>query len=157
MNVIRSAEGTSLKVLGDRLTIKVASAQSPHGQAIVTVEVPPGSGTPCVTHAREEEVYFVLEGELSMHTPTERHTLRAGDMVHLPPLTPHGYRNASDRPARFLAWTIGGPMDRFFARMAESVQRLPRDIGAMQTIMAEHGVTRVSGQSAGQAGSAGTS
>lgn len=143
MNVIRRSEGTALHVLGDQVTIKVASSASPHGQAIVTVDVPPGSGTPCVTHAKEEEVYFVLEGELLMHTPNERHHLHAGDMVHLPPLTPHGYRNPTEAPTRFLAWTVGGPMDRFFTAMAESVHQLPRDLGVMQSIMAEHGVARV--------------
>jgi mannose-6-phosphate isomerase-like protein (cupin superfamily) len=143
MNVIRHHEGTALQVLGDEVTIKLASAHSPHGQAIVTVQVPPGSGTPCVTHAVEEEVYFVIEGELLMHTPTERHALQAGDMVHLPPLTPHGYRNPGQRPTRFLAWTVGGPMDRFFVKMAERVHQLPQDLPAMQAVMAEHGVVRV--------------
>lgn len=143
MNVIRNQEGRAVKVLGDEVTIKVASAASPNGQAIVTVQVPPGSGTPCVTHAAEEEVYFVLDGELLMHTPTERHLLRPGDMVHLPPLTPHGYRNPGSDPARFLAWTVGGPMDRFFEKMAERVHQLPQDLGAMQVVMAEHGVSRV--------------
>lgn len=144
MNVTRSHEGRAMEVLGDRVTIKLPSDQSPHGLSIVTVHVPPGSGIPCVTHAQEEEVYFVLEGELLMHTPTERHRLQAGDMVHLPPLTPHGYRNPGEQPARFLAWTVGGPMDRFFGKMAESVHELPRDPDRMQTVMAEHGVERVS-------------
>lgn len=143
MNVIRSSEGTALKVLGDQVIVKLASADSPCGQAIVTVAVPPGSGTPCVTHAKEEEVYFVLEGELLMHTPTERHQLAAGDMVHLPPMTPHGYRNPGEKTARFLAWTVGGPMDQFFVRMAETVHELPRDLGAMQAAMQDHGVARV--------------
>ena len=143
MNVIRHEQGTALQVLGDAVTVKVASDDSPHGLAIVTVEVPPGSGTPCVTHAVEEEVYFVLDGELLMHTPTEKHLLKPGDMVHLPPLTPHGYRNPGERPARFLAWTVGGPMDRFFVKMAERVHRLPQDLPAMQAVMAEHGVARV--------------
>lgn len=143
MHVIRHTEGQRLQVLGDQVTIKVGSADSPHGQAIVSVEVPPGSGTPCVTHAREEEVYVVLEGELLMHTPDEKHLLRPGDMVHLPPLTPHGYRNPGERPARFLAWTIGGPMDRFFVEMAERVHRLPNDLAVMQEVLARHGVQRV--------------
>lgn len=104
--------------------------------------VPPGSGTPCVTHAAEEEVCFVIEGELLMHTPTERHLLQAGDMVHLPPLTPHGDRNPGSQPARFLAWTVGGPMGLFFEKMGERVHQLPRDPGAMQAVLAEHGVAR---------------
>jgi quercetin dioxygenase-like cupin family protein len=143
MNVIRSDEGQAVKVLGDRVRIKVASAGSPHGMSIVVVDVPPGSGTPCVTHAKEEEVYFLLEGELFMHTPTERHTLHPGDMVHLPPGTPHGYRNPGDSDARFLAWTVGGPMDRFFTTMAERVQEMPRDLGAMQEVLQAFGVSRV--------------
>lgn len=143
MHVIRADQGRRLQVLGDAVTIKVSSAQSPFGQAIVHVEVPPGSGTPCVTHAREEEVYYVLEGELFMHTPTEKHTLMPGDMVHLPPLTPHGYRNAGTRPVRFLAWTVGGPMDQFFVAMAERVHSLPRDLPAMQAVLAEFGVQPV--------------
>lgn len=142
MNVRRSEDGQVLRVLGDQVTLKLPSDQSPHGMAIVTVRVPAGSGTPCVRHV-EEEVYFVLEGELTMHTPTERHRLQAGDMVHLPPGAPHGYRNAADRPATFLAWTVGGPMDRFFVDMAASVHELPRDLARMQAVMAEHGVERV--------------
>lgn len=143
MHVIRSNEGQRVQVLGDQVTIKVASDESPNGQAIVSVEVPPGSGTPCVTHAKEEEVYYLVEGELLMHTPTEKHLLQPGDMVHLPPLTPHGYRNPGERPARFLAWTVGGPMDRFFVTMAERVHQLPQDLEAMQAVLAEFGVQRV--------------
>ncbi len=146
MQVIRQHEGHRLQVLGDEVTIKVASARSPYGQAIVSVEVPPGSGTPCVTHAKEEEVYYLLEGELFMHTPTEKHTLQPGDMVHLPPLTPHGYRNPGAKPARFLAWTIGGPMDRFFEAMAERVHQLPQDLPAMRETLAEFGVEPVGAQ-----------
>jgi mannose-6-phosphate isomerase-like protein (cupin superfamily) len=143
MHLIRATEGQRIQVLGDQVTIKVASDESPNGQAIVSVEVPPGSGTPCVTHAKEEEVYYLVEGELLMHTPTEKHLLQPGDMVHLPPLTPHGYRNPGDRPARFLAWTVGGPMDRFFVTMAERVHQLPQDLEAMQAVLAEFGVQRV--------------
>lgn len=143
MHLIRSTEGHRIQVLGDQVTIKVASAESPNGQTIVSVEVPPGSGTPCVTHAKEEEVYYLVEGELLMHTPTEKHLLQPGDMVHLPPLTPHGYRNPGDRPARFLAWTVGGPMDRFFVTMAERVHKLPQDLEAMQSVLSEFGVQRV--------------
>lgn len=143
MHVIRQHEGHRVQVLGDQVTIKVPSAGSPFGQAIVSVEVPPGSGTPCVTHAKEEEVYYLLDGELLMHTPTEKHILRPGDMVHLPPLTPHGYRNPGERPARFLAWTIGGPMDRFFETMAERVHQLPQDLPAMRETLAAFGVEPV--------------
>lgn len=146
MRVIRKSDGNQVQVLGDQVNIKVASSDSPFGMSIVVVDVPPNSGTPCVTHAKEEEVYFVLEGELFMHTPTERHTLGPGDMVHLPPGTPHGYRNPGVVNARFLAWTVGGPMDQFFVTMAERVKRLPDDLAAMGEVLEQFGVGRVSSQ-----------
>lgn len=143
MNIVRRDEGQSLKVLGDEVTIKLSADQSPYAMSIVQVEVPPGSGTPCVTHAKEEEVYFVCEGELLMHSPQERHLLKAGDLVHVPPLTPHGYRNPTDKPVRFLAWAVGGPMDGFFRDMASTVHALPQDMPAMQAVMQKYGVERV--------------
>lgn len=143
MNIIRRADGRPLNVLGDRVTLKLASDESTFGQAIVMVEVPAGSGTPCVAHDKEEETYLLLEGELEMYTPHEAHRLSPGDLVHLPPKTPHGYRNVSPHPARFVAWTVGGPMDRFFVRMHDEVRDLPNDLPAMQAILEDHGVMRV--------------
>lgn len=143
MNIIRHYEGRTQRVLGDKVTVKLPSARSPNALSIVRVEVPPGSGTPCVTHAKEEEVYLVCEGELVMHAPGTTHRLQPGDMVHVPPRTPHGYRNESQGTTRFIAWTIGGPMDRFFDEMAEKVQALPGDFDAMRDIMQRYGVERV--------------
>lgn len=143
MQIIRRDDGARLEVLGDQVTLKLASADSPFGQAIVMVDVPPGSGTPCVTHDKEEETYLLLEGQMEMYTLKETHQLNPGDLVHLPPLTPHGYRNVSDKPARLVAWTVGGPMDQFFIKMHEQVRDLPQDIPAMQAILEEHGVSRV--------------
>lgn len=142
MNIIRANAGQALKVLGDQVTIKLSAADSPYAMSIVHVEVPPGSGTPCVTHAQEEEVYLVVEGELLMHTPEAKHVLKTGDMVHVPPRTPHGYRNASTARTRFVAWAVGGPMDGFFREMASAVNALPADLPAMQAIMQRYGVER---------------
>jgi hypothetical protein len=83
MNVTRRDEGQVLQVLGDRVTVKLPSGRSPNGMSIVDVVLPSGSGTPCVTHDKEEKVYFLLEGELLMHTPTARHRLHPGDLIHL--------------------------------------------------------------------------
>ena len=65
MHLVRQRVGQRIQVLRNQVRIKVASARSPFGQAIVSVEVPPRGGTPCVTDAKEEEVYHLLEGELN--------------------------------------------------------------------------------------------
>ena len=52
----------------------------------------------------------------------------------------HRYANAGTAPVRFLAWTVGGPIDRFFEAMSERVKEMPRDAGAMAEITARFGV-----------------
>jgi hypothetical protein len=55
----------------------------------------------------------------------------------------HGYANPGQTPVCFLAWTVGGPIDRFFEAMRECVTQVPRDAGAMAEITAHFGVEMV--------------
>ena len=88
----------------------------------------------------EEEGYFVLDGELTLTIGDQSRALGPGDFGHVAPRTMHGYANAGTAPVRFLAWTVGGPIDRFFEAMSERVKEMPRDAGAMAEITARFGV-----------------
>ena len=98
----------------------------------MVVDVPPGGAVPPHTHGKEEEGYFVLEGELELTIGEDTHTLAAGDFGHVPPRTVHGYTNASAAPVRFLAWTVGGPIDQFFEEMSRRVRQMPQDAPALK-------------------------
>ncbi|CAN1212135.1 hypothetical protein TUMEXPCC7403_18155 [Tumidithrix helvetica PCC 7403] len=67
-------------------------------------------------------------------------TVRAGDFVHIPAVTVHGYANTSDRPTRFLAWAIGGAIDEFFIEMSEKIRQLPDDLPKLTEILDRHGI-----------------
>jgi quercetin dioxygenase-like cupin family protein len=140
MSVVRAGSVEPLAVLGDRVSVVLRSADSPHRMAAMEVEVPPGSGVPPHSHAAEEEAYFVLDGELEMTVDGRTVPLQAGDFVHVPPCAAHGYRNAGTRNVRFLAWTVGGAIDEFFAAMSREVRRMPDDVPAMQSLMERYGV-----------------
>lgn len=140
MPFVHAHEGTQLRVLGDLVSIKVPSARSLHRLAAVTVQVPPSSFVPVCRHRIEEECYFVIEGELTVMLDAEERVLKAGDMAHIPPGTPHGYRNASAAPARLLAFSVGGPIDQFFIELSEKVQAMPRDAAAMHALMQLYGI-----------------
>ena len=60
-----------------------------------------GEMPPLHIHHREDEAFVVLEGELTVYTPGESVTLRAGDAVFAPKGVPHAYRVESER-ARWL-------------------------------------------------------
>lgn len=140
MKIVRNQEGQQVKVLNDDVCIKLASSESRRQMSVVTVDLPAGGFVPPHTHAEEEEGYYVLRGEMKMHLGDEVVGLHEGDFVHVPEKTVHGYRNDSSEPCRFLAWTVGGPIDRFFVEMSEQVKALPQDLSRMPALLAKYAI-----------------
>uniref|UniRef100_B8HZ44 Cupin 2 conserved barrel domain protein n=1 Tax=Cyanothece sp. (strain PCC 7425 / ATCC 29141) TaxID=395961 RepID=B8HZ44_CYAP4 len=143
MKVLRSQAGQNLQVLSDRVCIKLKSAASPNRMAVMTIEVPPEGFVPPHTHDKEEESYFVLEGTMMMQLGDQELAIEPGDFVYIPAGTVHGYKNGSNQCVRFLAWSIGGAIDEFFAEMAEKVIELPEDLPKMPTILNKYGIRMV--------------
>lgn len=143
MSFARTASVQPIQVLSDQLRLLLRSADSPFLMSAMVVDVPPGGAVPPHTHAQEEEGYYVLEGELALTIGADTRVLAAGDFGHVPPRTVHGYANRSAAPVRFLAWTVGGPIDRFFEAMSQRVQRMPEDAAAMAEITSQFGVQMV--------------
>lgn len=143
MTIVREGQVPTLNVLGDRLQVLLRSADSPHQMAAMAVTVEPGGQVPLHLHQQEEEGYYILSGQLSLTVGTVEHHLRPGDFAHVPPRTPHGYRNDGSEAVRFLAWTVGGPIDRFFADMSEQVRVMPDDAPRMQALMQRYGIDGV--------------
>jgi mannose-6-phosphate isomerase-like protein (cupin superfamily) len=72
-----------------------------------TVHMPPG-GDPAAGHSHRsiEELYFVLEGELTIKVGDEVTTLGPRDAVLLPPETPRSVRNDSGAEAAFVMCSV---------------------------------------------------
>lgn len=141
MSVSQVATIPAIRVLDDELRLLLRSSASPNRMSAMHVEVAPGAGVPPHTHRSEEEGYFVLEGTLSLTLGEAEHRLEPGGFAHVPAGVVHGYRNAEAHPVRFLAWTVGGPIDEFFLELSERVRSMPADAPAMMEIMDRYGVT----------------
>ena len=69
--------------------------------------VPPGADpTRGHSHRTIEEIYFVLEGELTIKLGDDVVTLGPRDAVLIPPATPRAVRNDSDAPAALLMVSV---------------------------------------------------
>ena len=143
MSFSRTSSTAPLQVLSDQLRLLLRSQDSPSQMSAMVVDVPPGGYVPPHVHAREEEGYFVLEGDLALTVGDETRRLTSGDFAHVPPGTVHGYANQSRSTARFLAWTVGGPIDQFFEEMSRRVRQMPQDAPAMAEITARFGVQMI--------------
>jgi quercetin dioxygenase-like cupin family protein len=89
------------------LAVGGAEAQLPESQVIlenpsirVTVLTFPPGGATGRHQGIEAEIGIVIEGELTVESPTGRQTLRPGGVYWMPGLTPHDVRNEGPRPAR---------------------------------------------------------
>lgn len=143
MSFARTTSIAPIQVLSDQLRLLLRSADSPFQMSAMVVDVPPGGAVPPHLHGQEEEGYFVLDGELGLTIGDATQILAAGDFGHVPPRTVHAYANRGPRPVRFLAWTVGGPIDAFFEAMSQRVRQMPDDAAAMAELTARFGVQMV--------------
>ena len=77
--------------------------------------VPAGYGVPLHVHESEDELFYILEGEITLESVEGTTTAGKGAFVHLPHGVAHGFRNASGRPARMvIVTTPGGGLEGVF-------------------------------------------
>ncbi|MFG2893103.1 cupin domain-containing protein [Streptomyces sp. NPDC048248] len=109
--------GLSRWVFGDRYTIK-ADVHSTNG-ALGLMEgiVPPGGGPPPHIHHKEDEAFYLLEGELELVNGDRQLTAEAGSFVFVPHGTVHGFKNVSDQPCKMLIMFLPGGVEQFFAEV----------------------------------------
>jgi quercetin dioxygenase-like cupin family protein len=75
---------------------------------------PPGGGPPLHIHTREEEFFFVLEGEITFWLDGRVINHSTGGTAFVPRGMPHCFKNCSDRAARVLILFTPGDIEGFF-------------------------------------------
>ena len=140
-------EGEALWFLGTLVTIK-SSAESTDGRVGVTENLAPrGGGSPLHVHRREDEWFYVLEGELTFWVGGETIVAPAGSFVYGPRDIPHTFVVTSDE-ARFLLVVEPAGFEGFIGQIGEPATELvippppegPPDMEKMVAAAAEYGV-----------------
>jgi len=98
-------------ILAGALSPAAVRAQMPASQVVLenpSIRIAVLTFTPGGATGRhqgiEAEIGLVIEGELTVESPTGRQSLRPGSVYWMPGLTPHDVRNESARPAKM--WDI---------------------------------------------------
>lgn len=118
---LAAAEGRTpapLNIVGEETLVKVSAADSDGQLAAFHLVAPPMSGPPRHVHTREDEWFYVLDGELVFEIDGQRHTIGAGGAVWLRRGVVHAYQNFTDRDARLLIVTTPGAFHEFFIEVS---------------------------------------
>src|SRR3989449_10283541 len=100
--VRKPGEGRTILVVGDVYRFLAVGEETNGKSALWEAVVPPGGGPPPHVHSREEEGFYVLEGEITFQIGDERLVARAGTFANMPVGTVHSFRNDGSRPAKML-------------------------------------------------------
>jgi mannose-6-phosphate isomerase-like protein (cupin superfamily) len=75
-------------------------------------------GAPMHAHEREDEISYVLEGEIGVQIGDEIVLAGAGELVRKPRGIPHSFWNRADEPARLLEMITPSGFETYFAELA---------------------------------------
>ena len=138
------AAGSTLNVLGVTHIYKATGAETAGSFSLWEDVVPPGGGAPPHTHAREDEAFYVLSGEIQVEFEGESapHRVGPGGFFFGARHRRHAYRNVGDLPAHVLVLcTPSCGLDHMFAELdAAGAAGMP-EFSKLTAIAARYGVT----------------
>jgi mannose-6-phosphate isomerase-like protein (cupin superfamily) len=138
-------EGQAIWFLRNRMTVKATAATTGGAFGLVESFVAPGFSPPLHVHHREDEAFYVLEGELTMKCGERTFRATAGAFVFLPRDVPHTFVVEGDRPARMLTLLTPGGGEGVFVDGGRPAEHdglppaTPPDIERLRRVSGEYG------------------
>jgi quercetin dioxygenase-like cupin family protein len=117
----RPGEGRSIAVVGDIYRFLAVGDDTNGKYALWEAIVPPGAGPPPHVHSREEEGFYVLEGELTLVIGDQRVVATAGTFANMAVGAVHSFKNETDRPARMLISVAPAGLEQMFLEIGQPV------------------------------------
>ena len=106
--------GRTIAVVGDVYRFLVTGDETDGKYSCWEAIVLPGGGPPPHVHRREQEAFYVIDGEITFHVGEERTVAAAGTFVNMTIGTLHSFKNETDRPARMLISVVPAGLEQMF-------------------------------------------
>lgn len=110
----KPGEGRTIAVVGDVYRFLGTGEETNGKYALFEAIVPPGGGPPPHVHSREEEGFYILEGEITFTVNGEKIVAKAGTFANMPVGTPHSFKNESKKPAKMLISVTPAGLEQMF-------------------------------------------
>jgi quercetin dioxygenase-like cupin family protein len=149
-SIVGPKDNKTVVVLGEPVTTLLAGEDTAGRYAIVESITPPGGGVPLLHTHPVQETFWVIDGEYEIYgrdaagnkyaTPA-----RAGEVVHVPHNSPHGFRNVGQTSGKILfIFEPAGTMEVFFEEVglpvADKAPAEPPDQAKLMQALQKHNI-----------------
>ena len=110
--------GEKLNIAGSPISHKVKSKDTNGVFSVMEFVTAPGKGVALHVHEREDELVYLLEGEIEVMLGDQKMKAVPGVMALLPRGIPHGFTNVGNKPSRLLDTILPGQFDNYFVELA---------------------------------------
>ncbi len=123
----------------------LATGKETDGQYFANVSVvPPGGGLPPHIQTREEELFYILEGEITFYAEGKTTLAGPGTFLNVPKGVRHRFRNESDEDAKMIILFSPAGLEEMFDEMGAneaSYKEHPKGVlYALNKVGAKYGV-----------------
>ncbi len=115
-----SINGKVIIVLGDRVTVKLSGAETAGRYTILEDETDPGGGPPMHVHHREDEAFFILDGEYEFHVGGRVIRATPGAFLFGPREIPHRFQNVGATRGRMLTFAQPAGIEYFYEELGKA-------------------------------------
>ena len=137
-HIIRADEGRVIDPLpGEAVQLKLDKTHTGGALDLWVVTNDPQSGPPLHIHPHADELFYILEGTLTMQQGEEVSEVSAGDVVYIPKGVPHTFANLSDKPARSINVFCPSGLADFLVEVSDTAATDPSNLN-MKEIAARH-------------------
>jgi len=118
---VSPGEGAAFSAAGDVYRVLAGGDQTGGVYALSEIRVSPNNGPPPHVHSREDESFFVLEGEVTFQIGAETIVAKPGTFIQGPRGIPHAFRNNGEGAARMLVFVAPPGFEKFVNEFAQPV------------------------------------
>ena len=114
--------GEILSVVGGNYRILVSGKQTNGAFSTIEMLVPPQNGPGPHSHADFYESFYIIDGEVEVHSEAGSYTAKKGSFVVVPKGgIVHYFKNVSDQMAQLLCIVVPAGLEEFFEEIGDPV------------------------------------
>jgi quercetin dioxygenase-like cupin family protein len=117
-NQSRYNESTVLSAGTSPNDIKVSGKDTKNKLSVFEYTGRVRGGPPLHIHLKQDEIFFIVEGDYKFKVGSETHLLTKGDTIFLPRKVPHAFAQLSEYGKMYFIFQPAGKMEEYFRNLA---------------------------------------